>query len=240
MKRNALITWGGEEGHEPEKGAALFCKLLEADGMAVEVVNTLSCFDDVEYLKTLDLIVPLWTMRTLTRERSENVSEALAEGTGLAGCHGQMCDAFRDNVLWQFITGGNFVGHPHGDGQQYRVRITESEHELVAGIGDFDVISEQYYLHVDPAVHVLAVTTFPTRDWYHSPNGRVDMPVVWTKRWGLGRVYYNSLGHKVNVIDHGQPLEMLRRGLIWASHGREAAMAAGENHLDLAAPGNHY
>ena len=239
MKRNALITWGGEEGHEPEKGAALFCKLLEADGMAVEVVNTLSCFDDVEYLKTLDLIVPLWTMRTLTRERSENVSEALAEGTGLAGCHGQMCDAFRDNVLWQFITGGNFVGHPHGDGQQYRVRITESEHELVAGIEDFDVISEQYYLHVDPAVHVLAVTT-PTRNWYHSPNGRVDMPVAWTKRWGLGRVYYNALGHKANVIDHGQPLEMLRRGLIWASHGREAAMAAGENHLDLAAPGNHY
>ena len=138
------------------------------------------------------------------------------------------------------ITGGNFVAHPHGDGVEYRVRITESEHELVAGIGDFDVISEQYYLHVDPAVHVLAVTTFPTRDWYHSPNGRVDMPVVWTKRWGLGRVYYNSLGHKVNVIDHGQPLEMLRRGLIWASHGREAAMAAGENHLDLAAPGNHY
>jgi type 1 glutamine amidotransferase len=99
----------------------------------------------------------------------------------------------------------------------YRVRITDPASPLVAGIGDFDVVSEQYYLHVDPAVHVLAVTDFPVADGPHLVNGPVAMLVAFTKGYGKGRVYYNALGHKANVIDHGAPAEMLRRGLIWAA-----------------------
>jgi type 1 glutamine amidotransferase len=118
--------------------------------------------------------------------------------------------------------------------------MTDRDSPLTRGIADFAVTSEQYYLHVDPAVHVLAVTEFPAFDWYHSANGRVAMPVAWTKRWGMGRVYYNSLGHKAGVIDHGPALEMLSRGLIWASHGRQAAEAAGERYEDYAAEGKHF
>lgn len=240
MPKQALITWGGWEGHEPDKVAKIFRGILEEAGIAVEVTDSLDCFDDADRLRELDLIVPVWTMSKLSREAAVNVSEAVARGTGLAGCHGGMCDAFRENVLWQFMTGGNWVAHPHGDGVDYRVCMTQPDHELVTGIGDFDVSSEQYYLHVDPAVNVLATTEFPTKTWYHSPNGTVEMPVAWTKRWGLGRVYYNALGHKANVIDHGAPLEMLRRGLIWASEGRGAALAAGENYEDYAAEGAHF
>jgi len=240
MERKALITWGGWDGHEPEKVAGIFRGLLQADGMAVEVTDRLDCFDDQDYLNGLDLIVPVWTMSALSREAAGRVAEAVGRGAGLAGCHGGMCDAFRENVLWQFITGGNWVAHPHGDGVDYRVRITRPDHDLVAGIGDFDVSSEQYYLHVDPAVEVLAVTDFPTKTWFHSANGAVEMPVAWIKRWGMGRVYYNALGHKADVIDHGAPLEMLRRGLVWASHGRAAAVADGERYEDYAAEGKHF
>lgn len=240
MQRKALITWGGWDGHEPDKVAALFQRILEADGMIVEVTDSLDCFDDAAHLQSLDLIVPVWTMSELSNERAENVSEAVAHGTGLAGCHGGMCDAFRANVLWQFMTGGNWVAHPGGDGVNYRVRITDPAHELVAGIDDFDIASEQYYMHVDPAAHVLAATRFPTFNWYHSPNGSVDMPVAWIKRWGLGRVYYNSLGHHADVIDHGPALDMLTRALIWASHGRKAALAAGEAHADYASAGKNF
>ena len=86
-----------------------------------------------------------------------------------------------------------------------------------AGIGDFDVTSEQYYLHVDPAVKVLAVTDFPVVPGPHDVNGPVAMPVAYVKGYGKGRVYYNSLGHQANVIDHGAPAEMLKRGLFWAA-----------------------
>ena len=212
----AIITWGGWDGHQPEVVAALFAGMLRAEGLAVEVSDSLSCFDDAAKLATYDLIVPVWTMSEITKDQALNACAAVAGGVGMAGCHGGMCDAFRSNVDWQFMTGSQWVAHPGNDGMEYRVKIV-SDDPLVAGIADFDVKSEQYYLHVDPAVKVLATTEFPLFAGPHSPNGMVAMPVAYTKLWGQGRVYYNALGHQANVIDHGAPLEMLRRGMVWAA-----------------------
>lgn len=240
MTRKALITWGGWSGHEPEQAANLFKGILEGDGMQVELHNNLDCLSDAAHLQALDLIVPVWTMSEIKNEYAENVAEAVAHGTGIAGVHGGMCDAFRDNPLWQFMTGGNWVAHPGGDGIEYTVNIIDRSSPLNQGIDDFKVTSEQYYLHVDPAAHILATTEFPMFNWYHSPNGKVQMPVAWTKRWGMGRVYYNSLGHTANIIDSGPPHEMIKRGLIWASHGRQVATDAGEKYEDYAAEGKHF
>jgi hypothetical protein len=212
----ALITWGGWAGHEPDRVAALFAGWLRDAGAEVTVTDTLACFDDPAQVAAMDLIVPVWTMSQIGKEQALAVCAAVAAGTGIAGCHGGMCDAFRENVDWQFLTGSQWVAHPGNDGVAYRVRIT-SDDALVAGIGDFDVRSEQYYLHVDPAVRVLAVTDFPVADGPHRVNGPVAMPVAYAKGYGAGRVYYNSLGHKAEVIASGPPAEMLRRGLTWAA-----------------------
>ena len=216
MAKTALITWGGWMGHEPDKVAALFAGVLREAGFAVEVSDTLACLDDTAALAALSLIVPVWTMSTVEKERVENVAAAVAGGVGLAGCHGGMCDAFRNDVLWQFMTGAQWVAHPGNDGVEYRVRMVGND-ALVAGIGDFDVKTEQYYLHVDPAVKVHAVCDFPQVDGPHAANGPVAMPVGFTKMWGKGRVYYNALGHQANVIDHGPAFEMIKRGLLWAA-----------------------
>ena len=212
----ALITWGGWPGHEPDKVAALFAGWLRDAGMTVVMTNTLACFDDPAEVATNDLIVPVWTMSMIAPEQAQAVADAVAAGTGLAGCHGGMCDAFRNDVTWQFLTGAQWVAHPGNDGVKYRVRLT-SDDPLVAGVGDFDVETEQYYLHIDPAVRVHAVCDFPVADGPHAVNGPVAMPVVFTKGWGRGRVYYNALGHQANVIDHGPAAELMRRGLIWAA-----------------------
>lgn len=230
----ALITWGGWDGHEPEKVADVCRAILEDAGATVTVTDTLDAFDDPAYLQTLNLIVPVWTMSEISRDAATHVSEAVARGTGLAGCHGGMCDAFRGSPLWQFITGGNWVAHPGGDGIRYRVQIC-SDDPLVAGIPDFDVISEQYYLHTDPANTVLATTRTDAVTWYHTPNGPVDMPVVWTRHWGHGRVYYNALGHQADVIRTDPAREMLRRGLIWAGQ-----VAPGQDPSRWQSPGNHW
>ena len=216
MAKRALITWGGWDGHEPDKVAALFATELRGAGFEVEVTDSLACFDDVEALKALDLIVPIWTMSMIEKERSQAVADAVEAGVGLAGCHGGMCDAFRNDVVWQFMTGAQWVAHPGNDGMEYRVRITDPANPLVAGISDFDVKTEQYYLHVDPAVKVHAVCDFPLFDGPHAANGPVAMPIAFTKMWGKGRVYYNALGHHADVIEHGAPKEMIRRGMLWA------------------------
>jgi len=237
MGKSALIVWGGWDGHQPEQVAEIFRKMLVDAGINTRVSETLDPFDDPEYLQTLDLIVPCWTMGEMSREAAGHISEAVARGTGIAGAHGGMCDAFRGNPLWQFITGANWVAHPGGDGVKYTVNIT-SDDPLVAGIADFEVETEQYYLHVDPTNRVLASTRFPTVPWYHLPNGPVDMPVVWTRAWGHGRVYYNALGHQANVIDHGPAHEMLRRGLLWAAEGK--ALASGKSLEPFLGEGNHW
>lgn len=214
----ALIVHGGWEGHEPDRMAAVMAGLLTSGGAGVEVSDSLAAFDDSARLAGFDLIVPIWTMGTLSKERTAAVSEAVAAGTGLAGCHGGMCDAFRDNPLWQFMTGAQWVAHPGDDGVRHGVRVV-SEDPLVAGLPDFEVVTEQYYLHIDPAVKVHAVTDFPVAGGHHLPNGPVEMPVVFTKFWGAGRVYYNALGHRAALFADGPAREMMRRGLVWAMRG---------------------
>ena len=228
--QKALIVWGGWLGHEPEQMAHIFADLLRAEDFQVEISDTLDAFLDVDRLKSLALIIPIWTMGEISAAQVEPVLEAVAGGVGLAGCHGGMCDAFRQNVQWQFMTGGNWVSHPGGDGVDYVVHIKRGSSPLVEGLEDFTVKSEQYYLHVDPAVEVLATTRFPVVNWYHASNGQVDMPVVWTKRWGHGRVFYCSLGHKADLMALDTPKEIMRRGFLWAAEGKRLAV---ELNLDV-------
>ncbi|NEU27929.1 hypothetical protein G3M74_17880 [Paenibacillus polymyxa] len=222
--RKALIVWGGWDGHEPEQVSAIFERILKEEQFEVEVSNSLDAYQDAEKLLGLDLIVPMWTMGQIEQELVNHVSAAVQSGVGLAGCHGGMCDAFRNNVDWQFMTGGQWVAHPGNDGVEYRVNIKRGSSSLLDHIEDFQVKSEQYYLHVDPAVEVLATTRFPVVPGPHSANGPVDMPVVWTKRWGNGRVFYNSLGHHADIIDIPQVTEMMRSGFLWTAAGKQAAV----------------
>jgi type 1 glutamine amidotransferase len=217
MERRALIVRGGWDGHDPIRVADLFAALLEERGLAVAVADSLAAFDDAEALRGLALIVPLWTMGQIGREQCANVLAAVEAGVGLAGCHGGMCDAFRENVDWQFMTGGQWVAHPGGDGVEYTVEPKPGPSPIVAGLPAFAVKTEHYYLHVDPAVEVLATTRFPLVDGPHAANGPVDMPVAWTKRWGAGRVFYCALGHQAAVFDVPEARELMRRGLAWAA-----------------------
>jgi type 1 glutamine amidotransferase len=218
MARVALIVWGGWDGHQPRQVANIFERVLKEEGFEVEVSDTLDSFKTLDRIEGLSLIVPVWTMSKLSDEQARPVFKAVNEGgVGVAGCHGGMCDAFRENTEWQFMTGGQWVAHPGNDNTKYRVKVINTGSPITAGIGDFDVSSEQYYMHVDPAVRVHATTEFPVADGPHAPNGRFDMPVVWTKYYGKGKVFYNSLGHSAAVVDSEPCLTLMRRGFSWAA-----------------------
>ena len=216
--KSALIVWGGWLGHQPKEVSEIFAEDLKKEGFDVEVSDTLDTFEHKgEKLKDLNLIVPVWTMGEIKWEQVKPVLDAIESGVGMAGCHGGMCDSFRASTEWQFLTGGQWVAHPGNDGVTYTVRITDHSSPITQGIEDFDVCSEQYYLHTDPANHVLATTRFPVVPGPHATNGECDMPVAWTKRYGEGKVFYCSLGHQAKVIDHGPAREIMRRGMVWAA-----------------------
>lgn len=223
-KRSALIVWGGWDGHEPRQVADLFHNALAQHGFDVELANSLDAFADEDKLQSLSLIVPVWTMDKITREQLQPVLRAVEGGVGLAGCHGGMCDAFRDATEWQWMTGGQWVAHPGNDGVEYSVRITHPNHFITrTAPPEFQVKSEQYYLHTDPSNVVLATTPFPTAPGPHSPNGPFDMPVIWTRLWGQGRVAYNSLGHHADIVAQPPILSLMTRAMLWAAHAENAA-----------------
>ena len=223
--KKALIFQGGWDGHEPKLVSARFGRMLEEAGYSVEIYDTQDPLGDRDHLMELDLIVACWTMGEIKNEYVTNISKAVASGVGLAGCHGGMCDAFRQNTEWQFMTGGQWISHPGGDGINYTVNIRHGSSPIVEGLEDFEVSSEHYYLHIDPSIEVLATTRFPSVRYYHISNKPVDMPVAWTKYWGNGRVFYNSLGHHDDVFDKSPTAgELMRRGLLWAGEGKQYAI----------------
>ncbi|HNC22967.1 MAG TPA: ThuA domain-containing protein [Opitutaceae bacterium] len=213
--KNALIVWGGWDGHEPKQCADLFAAKLSARGFQVDVANTLDAFNDAARLSSLSLIVPIWTCGTLTNEQGKNVVEAVSSGVGLAGFHGGMCDAFRGNIDWQWMTGGQFMSHPDNV-KEYTINIVNKTDPITAGIADFKVRSEQYYMLVDPRNEVLATTTHQSvsAPW---TNG-VVMPFVWKKVHGKGRVFYSAMGHAcAEFTTHPSQLEITLRGMSWAA-----------------------
>ena len=213
MTHKALIVWGGWLGHEPEKCADIVANMLEGNGFEVQVASTTRAFADPG-LSDLSLIVPIYTMSKIEKDECANLTAAVQSGVGLAGFHGGMCDAFRDAVDYQFMTGGQWVAHP-GNIIDFRVNIARPDDPVMAGLKDFDFRSEQYYMHVDPSNQVLATTTFSGA---HAPwTQGVVMPVVWKRQHGLGRVFYSALGHVAAEFQVPEMATLFERGMLWAA-----------------------
>lgn len=228
-----LIFYGGWRGHAPDAFAEWVAQLLDEQGFAVELSNTLDPLLDAQRMRATDLIVPIWSSQgsshsakhgNMTREQEAGLLSAVEHGTGIAGWHGHMADAFRDRPNYHFMVGGQFVGHPPGwpdnsvpedDFIDYEIHITATDNPIVAGIDDFWIHGEQYYMHVDPSNEILATTTFSGE---HLPwiEGCV-MPVVWTRQWGAGRVFYCSIGHTLDELQVPEVHTIMKRGMLWAS-----------------------
>ena len=214
--KKALIVYGGWDGHEPEPCAKLAADLLRKEKFEVELSTSLDVFTDAAKMSGLSLVVPAWTMGQIQPEQTRGLLDAVLSGVGIAGWHGGMCDAFRNDTEYQFMTGGQFVAHPGGQ-VDYTVNIADAKHEITRELKDFQVKSEQYYMHTDPGNKVLATTTFSGKhdgiDWI---KGTV-MPVVWIRQFGKGRVFYSSLGHVAKEFDVPEVRELTRRGMLWAA-----------------------
>ena len=211
--KRVLFVWGGWMGHEPDKCRDIFVPWIKSEGAVLTVSDTLESYIKYDLKKDFDLIIQAWTMGQIEDNQEKALLEAIAGGTGIAGWHGGLGDSFRNNTEYQFMVGGQWVAHPGGV-IDYRVNIVDKVDPVTKGLSDFDMHSEQYYMHVDPNVKVLATTTFSDKhaDWI---GGNV-VPVVWKKFYGRGRVFYSSLGHVAADFSVPQVLEIQKRGILWA------------------------
>ncbi|MBT8227553.1 MAG: ThuA domain-containing protein [Dactylosporangium sp.] len=213
-KRRALVVRGGWEGHEPIACTERFLPFLRGRGFAVTVTDALDGYADPDLLRGTDLIVQCWSEGQLTGEQEAGLCAAVRSGTGFAGWHGGVVSTMQTNLEYQFMVGGRFVCHPGGI-IDYTVDTTD-DHPTVAGLGSFQVHSEQYFCHVDPTLDVHATTTFDAGHGVPEAVGAV-MPVVWTRSYGAGRVFVSTLGHVAADFDQPETREHVQRGLLWAA-----------------------
>jgi uncharacterized protein len=212
--KQALMVWGGWDGHEPKQCMDVFAPILKAEGYNVEVSDTLDSYLDSAKMHSKDLIVQCWTMGKISNEQLKGLQEAVASGIGFAGWHGGSGDSFRESCDYQYMVGGQWVAHPGGV-IDYTVQITDHMDPITAGLKDFAMHSEQYYMHVDPNNEVLATTTFTDR--VHPWISGTCMPVVWKRTWNQGKIFYTSLGHVAKDFDVAEAREIVRRGMLWAT-----------------------
>ena len=214
----ALVLWGGYPGHQPKEAVERFVPFLADAGFEVIVADTLAVYADASVMSSLAVILQNWTTGDLSAEQFSGLSAAVRSGTGLVGWHGGLCDAFRHMPAYQFMTGGQWLAHPGGSEARYTVDVVAgaAADPVVSGLSSFSIVSEQYYLAVDPAVEVLATTTF------HRPAEapwieEAVIPAVWRRHWDSGRVFYVSWGHAASDFDVEPARIIVERGLLWAA-----------------------
>jgi type 1 glutamine amidotransferase len=230
VERVALVVRGGWEGHSPVAATDLFIPHLQQHGYRVQVADSPAPYADAELMATVDLIVQCYSMGTISQAQLAGLEAAVRAGTGLAGWHGGIADAFRASADYLHLIGGQFACHPRKHPDEwvagspanayvpYRVNMlpVAREHPITAGIDDFDLVTEQYWVLSDDYIDVLATTTQKVRAW--DPWHReVTSPAVWTRRWGQGKIFVATPGHSLDILENPSVRTIVERGLLWAS-----------------------
>lgn len=232
--RKALVVRGGWEGHSPVEATELFLPFLEMSGFDVRVEESNEVYADEDVMAATDLVLQSVTMSEISREASRGLRAAVERGTGLAGWHGGIADSYRNDADYLQLIGGQFATHPSKHPDQcagdetdnflpYTVEITDlgRSHEILAGLGDFELRTEQYWVLHDDLIDVLATTTHPVQP-YHPWHRPITSPAVWTRLWGAGRVFVATPGHSPDVLRDENVRTIVERGMLWASRTESA------------------
>lgn len=227
--RRALIVRGGWDGHHPVAATDKFRPFLSENGFEVRVEESNEVYADAAVMAETDLVVQAVTMSSISDAALTGLRAAVEAGTGLAGWHGGIADSYRGSSDYLQLVGGQFATHPgrHPDERpgderdnylDHTIEITDlgRRHEITAGIDDFVLHTEQYWVLHDDLIDILATTTHPTQD-YHPWHRPIVSPAVWTRLWGAGRVFVATPGHTPEVLADPHVRTIVERGLLWAA-----------------------
>jgi type 1 glutamine amidotransferase len=230
-----LVVRGGWEGHRPVQATEVFLPFLASSGFEIQISDSTGVYGDPSVMSETDLIVQCITMSTIEREEIAGLRAAVAAGTGFAGWHGGIVDSFRASSDYLQLVGGQFATHPSKEpgacgGEetdnflQYQVNLTAlgREHPITAGLDDFELTTEQYWVLHDDLIDVLANTTHPVRPWHpwHRP---IVSPAIWTRQWGNGRIVVTTPGHSLDVLENPNVRTVVERGMLWAARTGSAS-----------------
>jgi len=169
------------------------------------------------------------------RELSENLKEYLENGGGLFGIHA----AADGNYGWEpfaEMIGGLFVNHPWGGALAVTIIVEDEKSPIVKGIfprNEFRIHDEIYQVqkgydrNKQRVLMSVDVTRSPIQGDPFDRNfilvrDNKDVPAMWVKSYGKGRVAYGTFGHAYNPFMMADVNEFYMRALQFACGDLEA------------------
>ena len=198
MKKVLLITDG--IFHPPYFGrVALKKNMAELDGFEFQHVRSMEKLP--ADLKDFSALVIYLHHKKISRSALTVLDAFVSEGGGILAIHSATASFKEANRFFE-ILGGRFVGH--GAVEKIEVKRVKDE---IFDVGDF-VIKDELYIHeLQPGIDV----------HFTAKHEGKDIPVVWTYRYGKGKVCYAVPGHTTTSMKHPSVQEILRRGLRWVA-----------------------
>jgi uncharacterized protein len=151
-----------------------------------------------------------------TRDQQEEFERLVRSGKGLVALHvsnvmGVAADGslHPDYAAYNRVLGNRYLSHgPGAQESRHTIQII-AEHPITAGLSDFDVYDEHYEFELlDEDVTVLA-----QRERFDG----VQIPVLYTREVGEGRVVYLAMGHDLRVWGEPNFQTLVKQALRWVA-----------------------
>ncbi|MFP4057556.1 MAG: ThuA domain-containing protein [Candidatus Brocadiia bacterium] len=214
LKRVLIVTGVDHPGHKWRHTAPALAELLGEDPrLQASVVEDPAALASPA-LGRYDVVVlhfMPWQVEPPGREVREGLRRFVRQGGGLVVVH-FACGAFPGWEEYERIAGRVYDPklRAHDPRGPFRVRITDVEHPITAGMTDFETTDELYTCVAgDAEVTVLA-----------EAKSKVDgkmYPMAFVLTYGKGRTFHTPLGHDVKALRTPGVAELLRRGTAWAA-----------------------
>ncbi len=210
--RKKVLFHVGGPWHETRKVAEMVADWAGRNGnrYRFEITDDVNVFSgDLEAYHA----VAVYSMGTesLPAKAEMNLVKYVENGGALVGLHCAACQ-FPASEAWVKLLGGQFDFHPPQ--LAFPVRMLDPTHPATRRVLDFEIFDE-LYLTKNRAddIEVLATTRFKDQ----------EVPLIWTRSQGQGRVYFNALGHGPKQLADPVLAKSYLRGLDWACGIEEPA-----------------
>ena len=185
-------------------------------------------FFEPEKLKEFDAVIFLNTTGEVFKSkeagREDKLKKSLVDfvksGKGLVGMH-SATDTYKNWKDFNDMMGGAFAGHPWHT--KIRVKNLEPKHPLNAAFAgkDFEVADEIYQFRKDTASaderRMLLSLSGEIVDKGKGNTGKEGLyPIAWLDKYGEGRIFYCSLGHRDEIYWNPQVLKHYLAGIQYA------------------------
>ncbi len=224
-----VLILTGENNHDWRATTPVLRDILERTGRFEVRVNEEVRGCGLETFAPYDVLLlnynigknqaPWWDNRA-----REALLDFVRNGKGLVSVHGAN-NAFDGWTEYDKLIGGTWretAGHaPY---HSFTVKLVERDHPITRGLPiSFAQTDELYHgLSLQPDIRILA-TAFDDPNNCVGPqhgcgSGR-DEPLIWTSKFGAGRVFQTALGHDVKAMGSAGFITTFQRGTEWAATG---------------------